>query len=397
VAKVKESQESKVPRVSQGDNSRGTRLPAGKASDTSTFRGTSSKEPQTMEELLASQNYQFKGLKKGEIVEGVVTEITPKSLFIDIGGKTQGVILSKELETVKDFIKELKVGDKVKAYVGMPETDRGQILLSLRKYAQNFAWNRYADLLLSGEEVMVKGREVNKGGLIVDSPFGLQGFIPGSQISLTWRGKIDQLVNRNLKVKTIEVKPEQNRLVFSEKAISDAQKIASLGKTLQKVKEGEILEAEVTQIAPFGLFVKVKIEDQIIEGLIHISEVSWLKIDDLGKLYKVGDKFKVKLISTKEGKVQFSLKQLLPDPWEDLEKKYPLEKKIEGKVVRLASYGALIEIEPGIEGLLHVSKIPPEFQINEGDKVEVYIDSLDKKVRKISLGLVLKEKPLEYR
>lgn len=356
-----------------------------------------SKEPQTMEELLAATGYQFKGLKKGEVVEGIVTEIASKNITIDIGGKTQGVVLGKELAFVKDYVNTLKVGDRVKAVVGSPETDRGQILLNLRNTAKDYTWKLYEDLLLSGEEIEVKGREVNKGGLIVDTPNGLQGFIPGSQIGSTWRGKIEQLIGRGLKTKVIEVKKDQNRLVFSEKAVSDAQKMVQTAKLIKNIKVGEEMEGEISQIVSFGLFVKVKIEEEIIEGLVHISEVSWLKIEDISKLYKVGDKVKVKVISTEDNRLQFSVKQLLPDPWKDLEEKYPLEKNLAGLVVKLASFGALVEIEPGIEGLLHISKIPPEFPIKEGDKISVFIDSIDRKSRRISLGLVLKEKPVEYK
>lgn len=357
----------------------------------------SNKEPQTMEELLSSTGYQLKGLKKGSFVDGTIKEITRKTLYLDVGGKTEGIVSGKEFELVRGFINQLKIGDKVKAYVGSPESEGGQILLSLRDFAKNSAWKEFEDLLSSQEEVDVIGREINKGGLIVDAPYGLQGFIPGSQIGSFWRGKLEQLVGKNLKAKVIEIKREQNRLVFSEKAVSDAKKIANLAKILQKIKNGDIFEAEVTQIVPFGIFVKIMVDKEPAEGLIHISEISWLKVDDLSKLYKLGDKLKAKVISLEDNRLQFSLKQLLPDPWDDLEVRYPLEKGLAGKVIKLASFGALVEIEPGVEGLLHISKIPPEFSINEGDKVDVFIDSIDKKTRRISLGLVLKEKPLEYK
>lgn len=358
----------------------------------------STKEPQTMEELLASTGYQFKGLKKGEKVDGIITEITPKTLFIDIAGKTPGVVLGKEYEMIKGFVEAyLKPGDKVRAYVGNPETEKGQILLSLRDFIHDFAWNKYEAMLASGETTTVKGRELNKGGLITDTSFSLQGFIPGSQIGSIYRGKLEQLVGRALTVKVIEVDKPKNRLVFSEKAVSDAQKVAAVAKIIAKIKVGEVFEGEVSQIVPFGVFVKVAVGGETVEGLVHISEVSWLKVDDLNKSFKTGDRIKVKVVSTDDNRIQFSVKQLLDDPWEKLEEKHPLEKGMAGKVVKLASYGALVEIEPGVEGLLHISKIPPEFQINEGDQVDVFIDSIDRKNRRISLGLTLKEKPLEYK
>lgn len=355
------------------------------------------KEPTTMEELLVLETNKIRGLKRGQIVDGVVTEIAAKTIFIDIGAKTEGVVLGKEFEREKDFIRSLKPGDKVKAYVGSAENEKGQILLSLRQAASSFAWENFDNLLKNNEKVEVKGREVNKGGLIVDTPYALQGFIPGSQIGSVWQGKLNSLVGRKLLVKVIEVNREQNRLVFSEKAVSDAEKIEKTAQAIKKLKLDEVFEATVSQVAPFGIFVKVKVDGEEIEGLVHISEVSWQKVEDLNKLYKNQDKVKVKVTSLESGRVQFSIKQLLPDPWEELEKKYPADSKLVGKVMRLTSFGALIEIEPGIEGLIHISKIPPEFTINEGDKIDVYIESIDKKSRRISLGLVLSQKPIGYK
>jgi len=352
-------------------------------------------EPQTMEELLAMSKVQ--GLRKGQLVEGVVTEIGSNSIFIDIGAKTEGVVLGKEFEREKDFIKNLKPGDKVKAYVGSVEDERGQILLSLRQAAVGFAWEKFAQMMKTKERVEVRGREVNKGGLIVDAPYGLQGFIPGSQIGSSWEGKIDSLINRKLLVEVIEVNQEQNRLVFSEKLVSDEEKLKKTAKAIGKLKIGDVFEAEVTQVAPFGVFVKIKTKEGEVEGLVHISEISWLKVDDLTQIYKPGDKVSVKVINLEGGRVQFSIKQLLPDPWEEMDKKFPVDFQTSGKVTRLASFGALVEIEKGIEGLIHISKIPPEYILQEGDKVSVYIESVDKKNRRISLGLVLKEKPVGYK
>ncbi len=356
------------------------------------------KEPTTMEELLAFETNKVRGLRKGEVVDGVVTEINAKTIHIDIGAKMEGVVLGKEFEKQKDFIKNLKPGDKVKAYVGSIENDRGQILLSLRQAASDYAWGKYEELLKSGEKTDVKGRENNKGGLIVDAPFGLQGFVPGSQVGSSWQGKLEQLVNRTIAVKVIEVDRKQNRLVFSEKQISDAEKIAKAVEVIKSLKLGDAYEAEITQLVPFGLFVKIADKKgSEIEGLVHISEVSWQKIDDLSSLYKLGQKIQVKIISLDSGRVQFSIKQLLIDPWDELEKKFSTDSKITGKLAKLTSFAALVQIEPGIEGLVHISKIPPEFSINEGDEIDVYVESIDKTNRRISLGLVLSQKPIGYK
>lgn len=357
----------------------------------------SSKEPKTMGELLSLEGDRVRGLKKRQIVDGVVTEITSKSIYIDIGAKTEGVVLGKEYEKEKDFIRRLKPGDKVKAYVGSTEDEKGQILLSLRQAAYDFAWDKYDTMMKSGETMEIKGREINKGGLIVDAPFSLQGFVPGSQIGSVWQGRLDQLANRTLVVKVIEVNRKQNRLVFSEKLVSDAEKIAKAAKAILNLKLGEVYEAEVTQVVPFGIFVKIKSQENEIEGLVHISEVSWEKVESLNNLYKPKDKISVKVISLENGRVQFSVKQLLSDPWEKIEETYLVDSRISGKVARLTSFGALVQLEPGIEGLIHISKIPPELSINEGDNIDVYIESVDKKARRISLGLVLSQKPIGYK
>jgi len=137
--------------------------------------------------------------------------------------------------------------------------------------------------------------------------------------------------------------------------------------------------------------------DLLVTGLVHISEVSWERVEDLGKLYKVGDKVKVKALKIEEGKLQLSLKQLLPDPWQDSVKKYPKDTQIKGRVRRLEAYGAIVEIEPGVEGLLHISKIPPDYQINVQDEISCFVESVDLENRKISLGLVLRKKPVGYK
>jgi ribosomal protein S1 len=365
--------------------------------NSSSAKTPKSKEPTTMEELLEMEGNNFRTLKRGSMVDGIVKEVNSNTIYIDVGAKTDGVVLGREFEKEKDFIKRLKPGDIVNAYVGSVEDERGQILLSLRKAASNFAWEKFEEMMKTGETIEIRGREINRGGLIVDAIFGLQGFVPGSQIGSMWQGKLEQLVGRTIITKVIEVNREQNRLVFSEKMVSDADKIAKTEKAIGKLKLDEVYEAEVTQIVPFGLFVKIKRENEEIEGLVHISEVSWQKVEDLNTLFKAKDKVKVKVINLDNNRVQFSIKQLLSDPWDKLEEKYPIDSHLTGNITRLTSFGALVQIEPGIEGLVHISKIPPELPINEGEELETYIESIDKKNRRISLGLVLSQKPIGYK
>ena len=360
--------------------------------------------PTTMEELLAQTGYKLKGLKRGETVEGIISEIGKKKMLIDIGAKTEGVVLEKEFELSRDFISTMKVGDKIRVIVGMPENERGQILLSLRRAAEDYKWSALEELIKSGEAVEVRGLDVNKGGMIARC-MDVYGFIPVSQFGRTWLGNLDKLYNKVFKVKVIEVDRTKNRLIFSEKAVSEAQALASQGEALKKVSVGDSLEGVVSGIMPFGIFVRVDIksekeaENLFLEGLVHISEVSWEKVENLNKLFKVGDKIKVKVLGIDKisNRLNLSIKQLQLDPWTKMIEQYPLEKKVKGTVTKLAAFGAFISLKPGVEGLVHISKIPADFSIKVGDTIDVYIENVDTQHHRIALGLVLAKKPVGYK
>jgi ribosomal protein S1 len=360
--------------------------------------------PTTMEELLAQTGYKLKGLKRGETVEGIISEIGKKKMLIDIGAKTEGVVLEKEFELSRDFISTMKVGDKIRVIVGMPENERGQILLSLRRAAEDYKWSALEELIKSGDAVEVRGLDVNKGGMIARC-MDVYGFIPVSQFGRTWLGNLDKLYNKVFKVKVIEVDRTKNRLIFSEKAVSEAQALASQGEALKKVSVGDSLEGIVSGIMPFGIFVRVDIksekeaENLFLEGLVHISEVSWEKVENLNKLFKVGDKIKVKVLGIDKisNRLNLSIKQLQLDPWTKMIEQYPLEKKVEGTVTKLAAFGAFISLKPGVEGLVHISKIPADFSIKVGDTIDVYIENVDTVHHRIALGLVLAKKPVGYK
>jgi len=363
-----------------------------------------SKKPQTMDQLLKQTGYHFHGFKKGEVVEGIITEKTKRTVWVDIGAKTEGVILDKEIKTAKDFITQLKIGDKIKVTVFQPENESGQPLLSFRKTLGDFVWSELEEALKTDSSIKVKGKEVNKGGLVVEVK-GLPGFIPTSCFSAKLSGKIDDLINRTVEAKLIEIDRKKNRVILSEKAVSESGLIKEQRELLDKVKVGDKLEGEVAGAMPFGLFVKIKIKDDqkgkplFLEGLVHISEISWEKVEDPSKFYKEKDKVKVRVLAVdkKSGKLNLSIKQLENDPWADIEKRYPLESKIKGEVIRLAPFGTFVSLDKGVEGLIHISKVPAEKSLKIGDKVDCFIESIDKEARKMSLGLVLKAKPVGYK
>lgn len=361
---------------------------------------TSTKEPQSMAELLAQVKTPIRTFRVGDVVEGIVTEKTGRAIWIDIGGKSEGVVIDRELKAAKDFIKDLKVGDKVLAVVTQPENDKGQTILSLKKAALQKIWDELEEKLKTGEVLRVRGLQINRGGLIVDCK-GIQGFIPASQFSTKYLGKIESLIGKEVEVKVIEVDRGKNRLIFSEKAVSEAALIAEQVAALKKIKKGDIFEGEISGVMPFGYFVQISLPKSKIrlEGLVHISEISWEKVEDPAKFYKKGDRIKVKVLGVdkKTGKLNFSIKQLTPDPWEKIEEKYPQDAKVKGRVVRIAPFGVFVNLEPGIEGLIHISKIPAEKSFKVGEMVDCFVEFLDKENRRLSLGLVLKEKPVGYK
>jgi ribosomal protein S1 len=370
--------------------------------------------PSSMEELLAQTQYTLHTYKKGDSAQAILTDKGRKNAYFDIGSKTEGVISGREAEYVEDYLDRLKIGDVVEARIVTPENEKGQILLSLRDAANDWKWGLLQEKYDSEEKVEVRGLDVNRGGMIARI-MGIRGFIPSSQFGHQWTGKLELLHNKLFPVKIIEIDREKNRLIFSEKAISEEAVLKQQGEAVKQVKVGKEYEGEISGVMPFGLFVRIPVEVSLkqadaeptsakkgtilLDGLVHISQVSWEKVDDLKKLYQVGEKVKVKVIDVdeKSGKLNLSIKQLQPDPWMKLDKKYTKDKKVKGEITRLAPFGAFVQLEPGVEGLIHISKIPAEKEMAVGDKVEVYIESIDLEQRRISLGLVLSAKPVGYK
>ncbi len=346
----------------------------------------------TMEELLKSEGVEAVGFKRGESVKGKIVSVKNKAIYIDIGGKTDAVVGGKEFEFVKDYAADLKVGDEIEVNVKMPENDRGEMLVSIRGAASGYGWNYFDERKKSKGEVTVFGKELNRGGVVVIAPFGFFGFIPGSQIGQKYEGNPEKMLSKKVKVKLLEVDRDKNRLVFSERLVSEPDKVGEETSAIDDLKLKTVFEAKVMRVEPFGVFVRIELGELALEGLVHISEISWEKVDNVVSMFKMAEMIKVKLINKDGGRLQFSIKRLSDDPWKEIEKKYPKDKEISGEVVRIAGFGALVRLEAGVEGLVHVSKLVGGVDLAEEDKVEVYVESIDVDRRKISLGLVVTDK-----
>jgi small subunit ribosomal protein S1 len=394
VTKVK-NQKSKI----KSEDTTATSIVAEKSSPKS---AKSTKSPQTMEELLAMTGYALKGVKKGDVVEGVITGVSPKEITVDIGGKTEGVVIDRELESYKDALMALKPGDKVVAQVIVAENDRGQSVLSLRRNIFEKRWIDLADAQKSGRAVDVILKEPVRGGVLVDAG-GLRGYIPQSQLETTLSRQLDKSVGRKISVKVMEVDRDTNRLIFSHRAIAEEQMLSKQKDVLSVLTVGESVQATITGVVPFGAFAKFTVskegKEHEIEGLIHISEIAWEKVEDPGQYMNVGDKLKVKIIGVdmESGKLTLSLKQLLPDPWEHVEDMFEKDSQVKGTVTRVTPYGVFINLSPGIEGLIHISKIAPGEEPKAGDEITCIVEDVQPEKRKISLSMTLTEKPIGYR
>lgn len=352
-------------------------------------------EPQTMDELLSMMGGNAPlTIKKGDKVEGVVVSVSPREILVDIGKKSFGILAEWELEQVKDYAATLKVGDKIQAVVVNPENDLGYTVISVRHSSLQIRWDILKEKQDKGEDLTVTGLEMTKGGLLVDWQ-GLRGFIPSTQFEQEYAANPSVLVGRQIKVKILELDKSMNRLVLSQKAAALGITPTAVKETLSKIKPDDTLKGTISGVAPFGIFVDV----DGIEGLVHISEIAWEKVSNPANLFKVGETVEVLVleVNKKEGKLNLSIKRLTPDPWKNILDRYPLEGTVKGKITRIVPYGVFVQIEPGIEGLLHISKIPQGAEPKEGEEINCIIESIDEAKRKISLTLIPKEKPVGYR
>lgn len=359
-------------------------------------------EPETMEELLAQTGYKLRGLKRGDIVEGVVTDTSAHEIHIDIGAKTEGVVIGKELEMAHEVVVRLRVGDKVTAFVTQVENDLGQTVLSLRRAGLGKKWKELEEKKDKNEPVEAMGMEVNRGGLLVDVA-GLRGFIPASQIDPSHTFGAKDLIGKTISVLILEVDQTKNRLILSEKAVTGGTISKAKADALSKIKIGEAYEGKISGIVPFGVFVTINFpgdEKRIsVDGLVHISEIAWEKVASPSDYFKAGQPVRVMVlgIEKKSGKLNLSVKQLTPNPWVKLAEKYSKDQIVSGKAVRIAQFGTFVELESGVLGLIHVSKIPSNKEYKVGESVKCIIELIDVVQKRISLAPVLREKPVGYK
>lgn len=355
-----------------------------------------------MGQLLARQTAKIQTLVAGQTVEGTVVGVKNKVLVLDVGVKSEGLVVDQEFENASSFINTLCPGDKVSATVLVPETITGQPLLSLRNTAQEAGWKQLEDAVKNNDELEVKVEGLTRGGLNVSCQ-GIFGFVPASQVGSGLAKSQQALIGKTIKVKVFDVSRSDSRAVFSEKAVSEAELISRQEEILQKIKEGERFKGKIVSLVAFGAFVRIEKEGIPLEGLVHLSEVSWQKVSDLATVLEEGQVIDVVVIGQprgdqpSRGRLALSIKRTQEDPWEKQAEGLSLDKQVKGIVTKTGDAGAFIEVAPGLEGLLRFNKVPDGVSLKEGEDVDVFIEEIDRENKKISLGLVLKAKPVGYK
>lgn len=343
-----------------------------------------------MDDLLAGQD--FKQLEAGDVVEGVVSSVKKHEVWIDLGARGVGVVMRREI----GHGQQLEPGQTITVSVIDPELEEGYALLSMKRAVKDRGWDELKRMLDENEVVEVTPYDANRGGLLVELE-GIRGFLPVSQLAAGHYPrvsgadkdeilqKLNALVGKPIRVRVLDVSRKDNKLIFSEKeAVKD-----DMQARFAELKVGDMVEGVVTGVIDFGAFVNV----QGIEGLIHISEISWERVEDPRDYVKVGDTVKTKIIAIDKDRLSLSLKQMSEDPWLKEVQAFKEGEVVEGKITRITPFGAFVQLSPAVEALVHVSEMSDDegvdpqqiFKLNEKKQFKVL--DIDTDARKIALSL----------
>ncbi len=344
--------------------------------------------------LLANKDF-VKIPKEGDVIQGTVISISPREILIDIDGYKTGIIRGYELQERDSTYPNLKLGDPIEATVLELENDEGHLELSLKFAGKTRAWDNIGSLQSTSSAVEVKVTDANRGGLM--AVYGnMMGFIPVSQLAPEHyprvpggdKGKILErlrsFINQTMRVRILDLDPGENKLIFSEKALWEEEQ----KDLLTKYKTNDMIEGTITAVADFGVFVGF----DGLEGLVHISEIAWQRLDHPGDVIKVGDKVKAQILNIQGSKIFLSMKNLVDDPWKHVHERYTLGQAVEGKILKVNPFGLFIELDPEIHGLAHISElavspgVPLEQQIKPGDVRTFKIVSIEPDHHRLGLS-----------
>ncbi len=349
----------------------------------------------TMEDILASEAQEPQSVTRGDIVDGTIVFIGQEGIAVDIGAKVEGIIplnqLGDEPVTLEQAQEMYKSGEQIEAYVVRVDLPNSQIVLSKKRADQDKGWRVLEKMQEAEEAFEVEVLEKVRGGLVAQVE-GIRAFLPASQVDTRRVNDLDPYVGKPLMVKLIELNRKRNRVIISHRAILEAQKAKAREETVGQLEAGAQFEGEVVEITDFGVFVNLG----GIDGLVHRSELTYGRFNHPRDVVKVGDKVQVQVmdVDNDRERINLSMKALTQDPWEGATDRYSIGQKVTGKVTNLTNFGAFVELESGLEGLVHVSEMSwtkrvrhPNEVMKEGDEVEAVILRIDPKDRRISLGI----------
>jgi small subunit ribosomal protein S1 len=354
-----------------------------------TNAGADQHEDNNFEALLAAHEGRTQSFSEGEVIRGKVIAITGSGVIVDVGFKSEGIIPIAQFTDEQGHV-SIKVGDAVDVFLEQTEDSEGYVVLSREKAERMKIWDEIEHAYREG--TTVKGRVIEriKGGLAVD--IGVRAFLPGSQIDLRPVRNLDSLRGEEFEMRVIKVNKKRGNIVLSRKAVLEESMKEEKAKTLEVLEDGKVMEGVVKNITDYGAFIDLG----GVDGLLHITDMSWGRVNHPSELFSVGDKLNVKVIkfNREDGRVSLGYKQLTEDPWLHADMRYPKNIRVNGKVVSLTDYGAFVELEPGIEGLIHISEMTwnkrvkhPSKIVSVNDTVEVVVLDMDIDARRISLGL----------
>jgi len=345
-----------------------------------------------MDQLLKSS--QIATIKKGKEIEATIVSLSKKGIIFDIGGKSQALLGTREVKELSTYLPYLKEGMKMKVRVVSEEARDGYPVVSLQKFFDRGKWDILRAKKNSEEMIDIVCGDYGKGGLFIDF-MGIRGIIPKIQLVEKNSDKPENLIGQKIKVKILEVDQEKNRLVVSQKAAVFNISNKELTDRFDRIKVGKEYSAKVLGVSDFGIFCEI---DRV-EGLVHISEISWEKVSSAANYAQQGNTIKVMVVekNPKNMKLNLSLKRLLKDPWESIEELYPKDKEIDGEVIRKEKYGYFVRLDQGIEGLIHISKLTGNEEYKIGQKIKVFVERINKTERRMSLLLPQTARPVTYR
>jgi 4-hydroxy-3-methylbut-2-enyl diphosphate reductase len=337
------------------------------------------------------QTTQIKSLRSGDVVKGVIVQVGQDEVLVDVGAKSEGVVSLRELSCydISSPHDVVRVGDEIDVWVVKAEDNEGRIILSKGRADALKAWEKLELAYQNEEPVRGVVREVVKGGLLVD--LGVRSFLPASQVERGYVEDLSQYVDREVTVQIIELNKGRKKVILSRKVLLEEEYVQKRRETLNTIREGDVVQGVVRRLTHFGAFVDIG----GLDGLLHISEISWHRINHPSEALKTGEELEVQVLRVdhESEKVSLSLKQVLPNPWDQVNENYPIDSIVQAKVIRLVPFGAFVELEPGVEGLVHISHLAdwhvakPEDVIKEGQDVSVKVLSVDSENKRIRLSL----------